>query len=637
MSDNYEHDKPYSLTGIYLENPSPSELTAPYDLHATYDVNLVANYLKAIINTGFIAEISGYNLQPVDNPGYLEAVINCSFLTDIAGRQDMNNLIGVSNGVASSFQKSQQKQFKIDAPYAKSNLEIYKCAAIYEQAKTLANNIVIGFEKIVTLTNAVRAVFEKSTGLKSSVEFVWQETYKHFKANNLVFETANKLRIDNTIVWQDVIRLRKNITYAHEVAHIFEKRFNYAFDKSLELITKHHFAWDKAKAIHYVKHKVKPWDKPILPDFTGSTDLNFDCYCNEVDAHNVILNFGADDCLPKYEDKKWWYIVNHVKVTRLDTDTEINVLSGSYSSDRGSWCWSYSLVVPPKELVKLEPINDEPIILKIEVNGTTHLMFYEGEPETNKEFAKTTHTLNGRSITALLSGDKYAPLRSYIQDNEWTSVQLIQAEIDRINSDIELDWQVLNENGWIVPEGNFSYVNLSPIDAIKQVAEAGGAFVYSDKGTKTLSIKPKYKKSYWDPLTLDDYDQIIPESFVLKHKIKESHEQRFNNAVLINSKTGDSYQIRLTGTAGDIPVESFSSPLLDELSAGWCGKSLLARAGKIEDHELITPINQEIKESTPGDLVAFNGEWSGIVDAVSVSFSHAYVTQQVTIERVINE
>ena len=73
MSDNYEHKKPYSLAASYLDIVEPSSLTAPYDLHAVYDPDLVANYVRAAINTGFISEISGSNLQPVDNSGYVDA------------------------------------------------------------------------------------------------------------------------------------------------------------------------------------------------------------------------------------------------------------------------------------------------------------------------------------------------------------------------------------------------------------------------------------------------------------------------------------------------------------------------------------------------------------------------------------
>ena len=54
MSDNYEHKKPYSLTASFLDIVEPSALTAPYDLHVVYDPELVANYLRDTLNTGFI-------------------------------------------------------------------------------------------------------------------------------------------------------------------------------------------------------------------------------------------------------------------------------------------------------------------------------------------------------------------------------------------------------------------------------------------------------------------------------------------------------------------------------------------------------------------------------------------------------
>lgn len=37
MTDIYEHEKPYALTLTYQVTPAPSNLTAPYDLHGTYD------------------------------------------------------------------------------------------------------------------------------------------------------------------------------------------------------------------------------------------------------------------------------------------------------------------------------------------------------------------------------------------------------------------------------------------------------------------------------------------------------------------------------------------------------------------------------------------------------------------------
>ncbi|MOA66691.1 hypothetical protein D3C78_1935390 [compost metagenome] len=67
---------------------------------------------------------------------------------------------------------------------------------------------------------------------------------------------------------------------------------------------------------------------------------------------------------------------------------------------------------------------------------------------------------------------------------------------------------------------------------------------------------------------------------------------------------------------------------------GAFGKAQLAKAGMVETHSLIIPISAEVGECAPGELTAFNAEWWGINDGVSVSFTHALVNQIIKVERV---
>lgn len=46
------------------------------------------------------------------------------------------------------------------------------------------------------------------------------------------------------------------------------------------------------------------------------------------------------------------------------------------------------------------------------------------------------------------------------------------------------------------------------------------------------------------------------------------------------------------------------------------------------------PSSAEVGECAPGELIAFNAEWWGIDDSVSVSFTHALVNQTIKVERV---
>lgn len=222
----------------------------------------------------------------------------------------------------------------------------------------------IGFERGRTLSESIHAVFDQSAKLSRNQSVRWQENLKIRITRDLYFDESIKLRLNREIAHQEMIRKRRNFSFSHQVAHVFEKYFSFDWDKGLELVTNDDIAWDKAKAIHYRKHPIQPWPEPEIPKYEGTGDLNFVCLCHEVDSHNVILSFGADDCIPAIPNKNWWYILNTLSVTRFDNGEDVNVLDGNYSTDRSRWCWSYTLTVPASELPKLEPLNGHLIILK---------------------------------------------------------------------------------------------------------------------------------------------------------------------------------------------------------------------------------------------------------------------------------
>ena len=254
----------------------------------------------------------------------------------------------------------------------------------------------------------------------------------------------------------------------------------------------------------------------------------------------------------------------------------------------------------------------------------------------SRNFGNITYTLTGRSQTALLDAP-YAPLRSFLQENERTSVQLAQAELDRVFSDTVLNWQLIDDLGWIVANNSLSYSNLAPIAAIKLIAESGGGFIYSEKGSNTLSIKPLYKKTFWDTFTVDDYDRLVPDSLVTSQSTDYELYPDYNGITLTNDRTGKQGQVKRTGTAADVLLPPENNPLFDVVSMGAFGKAKLAKAGMVETHTLTMPISAEVGECAPGEVLAFSAEWWGIVESVSVSFSHAKVNQTVKVERVNRE
>lgn len=596
-------------------------------------IDSAKDQVLATIRTGINVQITGK--QTINYLRKVRAVINTGVLGEFSDHFDLNFIVGVSSQFNASFQKALFKAIQVNTRWAKPVLMVHNSVFYFERSLGLSNHASARFDSANVLHRAVQMIHEQATGLSRSAYLKWQENERLVISKTLVFEESNKLRINQKTEWDELVRKRKTFTYSHQVAHVFEKHFTFEWDKGLEIVTTDNLAWEKAKAIHYRKHPVKPWPQPELPKYEGAGDLNFICLCNEVDAHNVILNFGVDDCIPAIPNQNWWYILNSLSVTRLDNDAEILAYDGNYRSDRSSWAWSYSLTVPHTEIAKLEPINGQPVILKIMVNGHEHHMLLENRTRS-RNFGNITYTLTGRSQTALLDAP-YAPLRSFLQENERTSVQLAQAELDRVFSDTVLNWQLIDDLGWIVANNSLSYSNLAPIAAIKLIAESGGGFVYSEKGSNTLSIKPLYKKTFWDALTVDDYDRLVPDSLVTSQSTDYELYPDYNGITLTNDRTGKQGQVKRTGTAADVLLPPENNPLFDVVSMGAFGKSKLAKAGMVETHTLTMPISAEVGECAPGEVFAFNAQWWGIVESVSVSFSHAKVNQTVKVERINRE
>lgn len=592
--------------------------------------------VDASVNLAFIAEIHATHTPPAERETRVDAIIDLVLTAEVHASFDISFILGLNNLSDFKFQRTIPALIDQTVRYGKAIFKAHNSAFIFERSLTISNAINSGFAQSNFLQQSIHSVFEETTGLSTDLNLVWQENDKRFISRNLEFTESEKLLINRQTDWDEMVRKRKKITFSHEVAGVFEKRFMFKHDRGLELIATDSIPWDVAKAVYYRKSKVDPIEPKPKPEFVGTTNLNFVCLCHDIDPHNVILNFGADECLPNIAPVDWWYIVNEIKVTRLDNGQEIQIYSGDYSTDRSSWSWSYNLSIPFYEKSKTEPINGQPVILKIMINGNEHRMLLENISRS-RQFGKDVYKLSGRSPTALLDAP-YSPTRSFTQENQRTSVQLVQAELDRVNSDVVLSWDLIDELGWILPPESLSYSNLTPIAAIKLIAEAAGGFIYSEPASNTLTIRPRYKKTWWDSIAVEEYDRVIPESIVTDQSTDYQPYPDYNGVFLTNDRTGDTGQVKRIGTAGDVLQESINSPLLTSTTVMHSkGREVLAKAGLVENHSLLMPITQEIGLCLPGELVAFNGDWWGIVDGVNGSFTHKLVNQTVSIERVNRE
>ncbi|MHA3082117.1 hypothetical protein ACX1NX_02820 [Acinetobacter sp. ANC 5383] len=637
MSDNYEHDKPYSLSAKYTENPEPTALTAPYDLHATYAPNYVASYLNSKVNFSIIAQITGTNTQIADNHGQLYAKIDLNCISQGISTFNINFELGINKGLSTQFEigKQQSKQFNSAWDVAKN--KPIKADLIFDQGNPITEKLNMVFEEGDGIRNFLTTQFEQAQPLKSYLA-------------TLVWEEAERLKLFTDSSWQQGKNIAKSLLFQYQEALPFDISSLAKFEQAQTIsekttfdsgqgktaVTDYAIPYEESRAIYYRKHAIEPWEPAETPDYVSTTTLNFQCLCiDEIDPHNVILNFGADDCIPQIVSPKYWYIMNTLSVKREDNGVTILATKGSASVSLDTWCWSFSLTVPESEIAKLVSVTNDPVVLLININGYTMRMRYE-EKTRQRTFASDYFTITGRSPSSLLDSPS-SPVRAFTQENERTSVQLMQAELDRVNSTMILECELIDALGWIIPADSFSYSNLTPIAAIQQIAQSAGGFVYSSPDSEKLIIKPKYKKVYWDLMEFDEYDRVVPESIVKKIGTKEKEYPDYNAVWLTNSKNGLTVRAFRSGTAANQLQETINNDLFTEQSTRYKAREILAKAYLVETHDFVMPIESSIGLCLPGETFAFNGEWWGIVDAVSIDFDMSTVNQTVSVERVVQD
>lgn len=565
----------------------------------------------------------------------IDAVVSYApFLSEVTANYDMDYYRAVFMDLNTAFQSTVEASARIDTPW-KIGIHVTKFYANgLNEAIACSHGASLQFEKTSSLSRSIQSIYQSGNRLSNFFGSLWQQDLSLQSNAFIAWESGLKATTESIVQWQEMQRQRKQLTYAYEVAHVFERRYQFGFAKGLELIVENAYAWQDGRAIYYKKHDIEAWEPVPEKPYLGSNDLDFQCLCTSVDSYHINFDFGSDDCIPQVAQVNGWQIVNDVSVYREDTKESILIFNGRYNCDRSKWCWTFSLSIPASEIQKTRSTDGNPVILVVAVNGNVHRMFVEDRTRT-RQFGKEVYTVTGRSPTALLDAPA-SPTRTFLQENERTSVQLAQAELDRVGSTVALNWKLIDELGWIVPKYSFSYSNLTPIAAIKLIADSAGGFIYSELDSNTLTIKPLYKKSYWESLVVSEYDRLIPESIAVNISVNDTRYPEYNAVWLTSDKSGDIYKVKKAGTDGANIYATQNNPLYSSTSVMTsAGKAMLSKAGLVEMHTIQMPISDKVGQCVLGEITAFNGELWGIVDSVDVSFSYDKVMQTVAIERVV--
>ncbi len=194
-----------------------------------------------------------------------------------------------------------------------------------------------------------------------------------------------------------------------------------------------------------------------------------------------------------------------------------------------------------------------------------------------------------------------------------------------------LNWAI---DDWDIPADVLSVENLSPMQIIRRLADAVGAYISTDRDTRTLNVRYIYPKN---PTQFIEGDQaaVIQDNFVIQRGESQINVPGYNRVIYRGVNTGCIVQSTLTGTAGDIeaPVQTQSMILTPQVGRN-AGRFFLYENGYAQrGHSFTMPISAEYPMIEPGAVVKVNSAWFGITDSLSITAKLGSALQQVTVRR----
>jgi hypothetical protein len=253
-------------------------------------------------------------------------------------------------------------------------------------------------------------------------------------------------------------------------------------------------------------------------------------------------------------------------------------------------------------------------------------------------FGDIQFTVNAQSRIIYL-GAPYAPSRDYSETNTRTAHQLADQEVE--NTGFEIVWDTAD---WLVPEGVFSYQNLTPLDALKRVTSAVGAYIRDDTIAPQVVVTPKYLIEPWlwsqqQPVT------TISASQARSLTIQNLRHDDTNRVVVSGGNTGKVRVVAVrSGTAGDHSQALSSDSLICDIDAGAeRTRQFFCAAGRHCDVVLsgipLAPAPGDPKLLRLGDLVRVEWRdetpWIGMVTGVKINAQIGSLLMDVTLDHFL--
>lgn len=361
-------------------------------------------------------------------------------------------------------------------------------------------------------------------------------------------------------------------------------------------------------------------------------------------ARYIPANLGIAACYNIRRRRRTYVVNNSVTVVRLPDNAPVQVTSIDIQLDAGSPMHTLSMqVADDASLALLKPGTSGPREVLVTINGYA-LTFIIEDWTTTRVFPGRQHTVTGRSRTALLAAP-YAPERSLVRDQIATAAMLAELELE--DTGYTLDWQTID---WTVPAGAWSYAEMTPLDAIVEIAAGCGAVVQSDIEDKVLHVLPRYPARPWDwPET--EPDVTVTSDLAVQVSERVANKPKYNEVYVAATAQGVAGFCLRSGEGGGVYAPQFTHPLVNtEAVHQEVGSNILSDRGRQSDWTFAgMPIFPEpVQEGQVGllrplqlALVHEGGSsWMGLITRTRISVHREgpdnralVVTQTVNIER----
>lgn len=335
-----------------------------------------------------------------------------------------------------------------------------------------------------------------------------------------------------------------------------------------------------------------------------------------------------------------YIIVPIANLILISNSNEIPITGFTIAADVDSSYWRLSAQVIGRAAYQaLQPTEDGPVQVQASTQGL-NWNFLVDRLSGSVEFLAEAFSLTGRSACALL-GAGWARQRTFTEITGKLRQQLALQEFDLTGWTLT-PWNVAD---WLVPAKAWSYQGLTPMEALRRLADPDG-FLLPHPTNETIGVYPRYKVLPWDWGDATP-DLIIPADVVTSAAM----EPRFSrdaglgwNAVFVRGTSGGFWKVLRAGTLGDvIRDEALVESLMTHLDAAraWGGR-WLADAEPLVKETLELPLapTSDIPLVALGSLIEYStpmGTYRGIVRDVEVSVSLSgaalVVMQKVTVER----